>query len=973
MLELPWVALAVALLPLPIASLTGARVLRRTGEATFPEEWWRHRVWMGRLAIGAWIAAIILSTAWTPVWMVVTALASWTGNFATHKRLHGEAWSLGEHLLWRVRRTLGPYGYWLLYIAAPAIIAVYGSPWALPLLVVLALWQAVSDRLALWSVDAQPLADAVLTARFAPIIEKATCPEPRVLSIGPRRGFFANAFAVPGPRRGTVLLTDTLLRNLEPAEVMGIFAHEMAHLEEHTPRKTAQLRGWTAAWMVFSILLTWAAARQSQEMALLIAGGWVAFLVGGFVIRQRKRRHHEAASDVRAVELCGDVEAVIAGLTRLNDLSRTPRRWDSAGEARLTHPSLARRIQALRAKYGGSPVMPITELLVVRSRKRAGHYFVLGPDAARWLTGVPQNTPETADALLAAAHSARQIPYEELTAIHVRPALSGPLLVFQLGREETGAFPIHRRDVAAVQAALDRIDIHLAVPVVESATPAEKQRPRLVTGLALVASLFPGITLPASVALAVAFALPAAPTMAAASATALAAAVAAVMRPGTQAFTGTFTFSITLLGALGCMAAALAFRGRGDTRMRGPRVMLAALLGCLLVAGLPILLAPRQGSVIYVARYRPSFVVSLAGLAALLAFLPRRGARLAALAVLGAAGGVTWLGISSRTVFDLVDPLRTNHPPRVAAAPRLLASLALDHPVDRIRLSPDGLHFVARERPENANDEEPWNATFLLGTLHEPPVPLSGEVLAAGFVAADRLAIYEVPDRRPQVRIATLDGHDVTATPVDPVRNASLLTGPSQWAIVGDRGPAYARLGASPHTWPQPSGALSVVDAGSRLVYVKQVPLLVSLFSGLQREDVIVADGPPRRLVSRTPLETRVQRIPGDSDHVLYFAADGSDTVAGVIDAGHPCARPVARLRDVIVQADVTPDLRIVARTARGGVLLFNARTGAVARIAETEVSDPVDVAINGHIAAVVQWTDSGSQVLFYATDPIDG
>src|SRR5207253_6367145 len=115
---------------------------------------------------------------------------------------------------------------------------------------------------------------------------------------------------------------------------------------EQTPRKTARQQGWLMAWVVFSIGLTWAAARQSPTLALAVGAGWVVLVIATLVMRARKRQHHETASDMRAVELCGDVEAVIGGLTRLHLLSRTPRRWDSAREARLTHPSLARRIQA---------------------------------------------------------------------------------------------------------------------------------------------------------------------------------------------------------------------------------------------------------------------------------------------------------------------------------------------------------------------------------------------------------------------------------------------------------------------------------------------------------------------------------------------------------------------------------------------------------------------------------------------------
>src|SRR5260221_7410296 len=158
--------------------------------------------------------------------------------------------------------------------------------------------------------------------------------------------------------------------------------------------------------------------------------------------------------------------------------------------------------------------------------------------------------------------------------MHGGPAMNGPLLVYRRGREGTVAFPLHRHDVASVQAALDQIDIHFAPPAPAHATPGEKPMPRLVAGLAFVVSLLPGITLPAAIALAVAFFLPGAPTMAAAGVTALAAAVAAAIHPNTTH--QVFRFFAVLLGALGCVAFVVAFRGRGDTRTRGPRVMLAA-------------------------------------------------------------------------------------------------------------------------------------------------------------------------------------------------------------------------------------------------------------------------------------------------------------------------------------------------------------------------------------------------------------
>ncbi len=616
MLDLPLVALVVALLPLPVAYLLGRRLLGHVDEPTFAEEWFRHRVAMSKLAIGAWVAASVLAAKWAAAWIVVTALASWIGNFRTHQRLHNEVWSLGEFLVWRTRYALGVIAFWILLLAAPLLIAVYGQEWALPLLVVLVVWQLAYERILLRAVDAQPITDEALNARFAPIIAKATCPEPRVASIGPRQGFFANAFAMPGPRRGSVLLTDTLLRSLEPDEKAAIFAHEMAHLEELTPRKTSQRQGWLTAWLVLGILVAWAAARDSHAVALAVGIVWPLLLIAGATIRRRRHMGHEAASDARSVELCGDVNALIRALTKLHLLGRLPRRWDSAREARLTHPSLARRIQALRAKYavadGAAPAAVPFETLILKSRKRAGNYFLLDLTVARWLSGVPLQTPETAEALTNAARSIQQIPFGDLTALHVRPTMTGPLLVFRQGTSATRSFPMHRHDTAAVQAALDRLDIHLGAMPLARSTPIEKPLPRVVTAFAFILSATAG-SIPAMLAAVVAFVTPVPSTMAAAGAAAVVAALAGVLgHPSAVApekHDVTF-LSLAVLGVFGCIALALAFRGRGDRRPKGSTwVVIAMMVAGALVGALPMLVS-RHALVVCRAGIRPSPPVS---------------------------------------------------------------------------------------------------------------------------------------------------------------------------------------------------------------------------------------------------------------------------------------------------------------------------------------------------------------------------
>src|SRR4029079_14682183 len=75
-------------------------------------------------------------------------------------------------------------------------------------------------------------------------------------------------------------------------------------------------------------------------------------LLGTLALRTRWRQEHESASDRRAVELCGDPDALASGLTKLNALGRVPRRWSASVEQRASHPSLARRLAAIRGNSG---------------------------------------------------------------------------------------------------------------------------------------------------------------------------------------------------------------------------------------------------------------------------------------------------------------------------------------------------------------------------------------------------------------------------------------------------------------------------------------------------------------------------------------------------------------------------------------------------------------------------------------------
>ena len=146
-----------------------------------------------------------------------------------------------------------------------------------------------------------------------------------------------------------VLFTRGLLEALTPEETAAIFAHEVAHLEHFQPRKVLLGRALALVLLVLPIFL-WAGPLSD------FLRGWewiwpIAFLIA-MTAKAGRNRAHEAESDRRALELSPDPDALVSGLTKLHSLNRLSRRWDAAFESLSTHPSLARRIRAIRAVSG---------------------------------------------------------------------------------------------------------------------------------------------------------------------------------------------------------------------------------------------------------------------------------------------------------------------------------------------------------------------------------------------------------------------------------------------------------------------------------------------------------------------------------------------------------------------------------------------------------------------------------------------
>ena len=164
-----------------------------------------------------------------------------------------------------------------------------------------------------------------------------------------------NAYALGSRKDAAIVLTEGLLRGMSRGEIVGILAHEVAHIRNND--------AWTMSW---AAALHRAIERTSLTgLALLRArhGGmagnrpWSALLSAaptlGRLLGLALSRTRELDADATALELTGDSRALIAALDKLERhhvglpvLSLTAREDDPMRLLR-SHPATSERVGAL--------------------------------------------------------------------------------------------------------------------------------------------------------------------------------------------------------------------------------------------------------------------------------------------------------------------------------------------------------------------------------------------------------------------------------------------------------------------------------------------------------------------------------------------------------------------------------------------------------------------------------------------------
>ena len=757
------VATLIALLPCLLSWRSGAQLAQSLDDPVLPERFMAHQRRNGMLLAAAFVASAMVeprALPWNGPLLFSTVVAA---GYPTRRAIYGETWSFTAYLSFFHRLTIGVVGVWIVLAAIPPVAAMAGRfDWIAGAAVagLVIAWERHSSRVLRYLLRCQPLEAGPLLARCRQLATKCPPPVPVFLRVDLHGGFVANALALPSLRGNAILFTDTLLARLDEDEIVAICGHELAHFEYYEAARLRRISRTTAAMAVAGATTT-PVSRLLGLDSIWTYLLWFGALVAVMAFRVRGKQRQETVCDARAVELTGNPEPLVSGLTKLYAAARLPRRIATPQDRAASHPSLSRRIRDIRRAAGIQP-RPLGESVTIYSSDGSSVVSFAEADLS-WQQD---------------AGVSEVIDYAHLHELRLDVGQRhGPHLVAVSDRHRSWEMRVSAADVPRLQAVLDRVDGRLGDALAPRGLSPVFSR-CLVAVLSLLALSVSQLTV--AVVVLLASLRPARPLIGGAGAAAFAAALL-VVRDGRLAG-GLAAFVLGVTGAV-LMALAIVNRHQESRSARLPvaalSVLAALLLGSILLAGLdPIRLHQS-------ARATPALPVLLVSIASALAWTRQRGTRFAAAAM--ALLAVSTAVLSSQAFLDAFgrDPFLVDTP---AITPETVDATSVDRfplpeATARVLLSPTG-RFVAAQMDLEGEDNR--SVMFHVGRLGDPLTAIAADLVR--FVDDDTVLVGEDDEEGTTLRQIRLNStHDVLWRQRIPrLRGAALgLSRDGRWHLEG--------------------------------------------------------------------------------------------------------------------------------------------------------------------------------------------
>jgi Zn-dependent protease with chaperone function len=767
-----WFLLLLAAAPATYAWWSGRAIRRSIDDPTLPELLLARQRRLVQVTLVAIIASAFV-TAPTGFSLVVV-LGVLAAQYPIRRTVYGDTWSFPQYVRFTTMSWIAFGGLWLFPIVAAGIVAQLASEWiptpstrqtmlglvlGVVASIVYLVWHRRFSRVWLALNQASPLdangVHAELLPRFHAVLDRSgdRLPvHPTIHRYGAAGGQVVNAAALCSLHGRAVAMSDTLLASLDADEATAIFAHEIAHHEHHTD---ARLRKRRFAALVLALLLAVVPAIQLASRghyALAINVLFLFAILLFFARGQAGHRAHETECDLRAVDLTGDADAVIRALTKIHALSRMPRRFSQEFERAATHPSLARRIQAIRAHASVTESVPDDGGPTVVATTTAGTYVALDDARSYWFEGVPDDTPLDVGALRERATSYRALAYRELGELRLVAERPRMLRAVDLAGR-AWSVGVRDDDVARVQAALDRVDAQLGSAPVEPRARSMSTA-RAVAATLLIATMIAGFWGAATFVTVIAMIAPGAAALAAMAATTIGGVVLALGARQLGEVHETIALVVAALTAL--WAAWIAWkrvRGARDGALREEpsrqAVLWSRALYAVLVLGVLVsLLGLAFGGASSPAALLgdPDLArsaIAVLGLGAALLVVRARAWRLA-------GTGLVALAVAAMLVGTIGERWSASSSAIAWSEGRLspVASVPIGRDVHEVALSPAGTRFLTRRYVGDEDDEDGgYTSQIVTGSI-----PQRGATRT--FPAIDAL----LPNEREVLVLAGMDG-----------------------------------------------------------------------------------------------------------------------------------------------------------------------------------------------------------------------
>ena len=458
------VLVVIALAPGAVAWFFSQRLIHHINDPALAELLAGHRrrnsvMFIAAVTACAWLS--VLAGDHVALTIIAGGLITYAGlaiaAYPLRRALYQETWSFLSYFLFYPRTLLGMFGFWIAVLALPNLASQAGPyDWfvAIGLGGVLVIWNIRYADIARWCLGTAPLSEGELLSACRALAVKCHLPGMRFDRIVLNGGLIANAMALPSLRSPSVLFTDTVLERFDRQEILAICAHELAHFDHFNEKYLRRLRLRTILLIVLGAMGAPLARVAGIDWGLLPNAFWWMAVLVSLAMRAKGRQRQETMCDLRAVELTGDPEALVRGLTKLYTLARLPRRVATQTEQSATHPSLARRIRDIRRAAGSVPVPLANTYTFTSDDGRSTATFE--DSGVRW---------GDADGI------AYSLTYAHLTELRVdvKPGRT-PRLVAVGPSARRWELSLRESDVARAQSVLDTVDGRLADPPLKKAT-----------------------------------------------------------------------------------------------------------------------------------------------------------------------------------------------------------------------------------------------------------------------------------------------------------------------------------------------------------------------------------------------------------------------------------------------------------------------------------------------------------------------